>query len=89
MAITIKHTENERGVELGSLNIGDTFLYDNRVGVIAARNGHEYPMDFATCCEMHYRAEYPYGPSLWPGAIVLPVSVELTYKVVDCVPSGE
>lgn len=86
MAITIKHTKNERGVELGSLNIGDTFLYDNRVGVIAARNGHKYPMDFTTCREMHYRAEYP---PLCPDTIVLPVSVELTYKVVDYVPSGE
>lgn len=89
MAITIKHTKNERGVALGSLNIGDTFLYDNRVGVIAARDGNKYPMDFTTSCEMHYRTEYPYGPPLWSGTIVLPVSVELTYKVADYVPSGE
>lgn len=82
MAITIKRVKNERGVKLGSLKVGDTFLYDNRVGVIAARNGHEYPMDFATCCEMHRRAEYPFGPSLGPDAIVIPVAVEMTYKVV-------
>lgn len=82
MAITIKRVKNERGVTLGSLKVGDTFMYDNRIGVIAARNGHEYPMDFATCCEMHRRAEYPYGPSLGPDAIVIPVSVEMTYKVV-------
>ena len=82
MAITISRTKNERGVTLGSLKMGDTFLYDNRVGVIAARNGHEYPMDFSTCCEMHRRAEYPYGPSLESEAIVIPVEVEMTYKVV-------
>lgn len=82
MAITIKRGKNERGVTLGSLKVGDTFLYDNRVGVIAMRNGHEYPMDFATCCEMHRRAEYPYGPSLGPEAIVIPVEIEMTYKVV-------
>ena len=82
MAIKISREKNERGVKLGSLKVGDTFLYDNRVGVIAARNGHAYPMDFTTCCEMHRRAEYPYGPSLTPDIIVIPVSVELTYKVV-------
>ena len=82
MAIKISHTKNERGVTLSSLKVGDTFLYDNHVGVIVARNGYAYPMDFTTCREMHRRAEYPYGPSLGPDAIVIPVSVELTYKVV-------
>ena len=81
MAIAIKRVKNERGVMLNSLKLGDTFLYDNRVGVIAARNGHEYPMDFTTCCEMRHRAEYPYGPSLGPDVIVTPVSVELSYKI--------
>lgn len=82
MAITIKREKNERGIKLGSLKIGDTFLYDNRIGVIAVRNGHEYPMDFTTCCEMHRRAEFPYGPLLGLDTIVLPVAVEMTYKVV-------
>lgn len=82
MAIKISREKNERGVTLGSLKVGDTFLYDNRVGVIATRNGEDYPMDFTTCCEMHHRAEYPYGPSIGINTIVIPVSVELTYKVV-------
>lgn len=82
MAITIKREKNERGVKLNSLKLGDTFLYDNRVGVIAARNGHHYPMDFATCCEMHRKADFPYGPLLGPDSLVLPVAVEMTYKVI-------
>lgn len=82
MAITIKRVKNERGVTLGSLKVGDTFLYDNRVGVIVAHNGLEYPMDFTTCCEMHRKAEYSRGPSLGADTIVIPISVEITYKVV-------
>lgn len=82
MAINIKRVKNERGVKLGALKVGDTFLYDNRVGVIASRNGHDYPMDFATCCEMRRGAAYPYGPGVGPDAIVIPVEVELTYKVM-------
>lgn len=82
MAIKISREKNEQGVTLGSLKVGDTFLYDNRVGVIVTRDGQDYPMDFTTCCEMHRRAEYPYGPSIGPNTIVVPVSVELTYKVV-------
>lgn len=82
MAITIKRVKNERGVQLGSLKVGDTFLYDNRVGVIASRNGHDYPMDFTTCCEMAVHGTYPFVKTLPPETIVLPVEVEMTYKVV-------
>ena len=85
MSITIKREKNNRGVSLGSLNLGDTFMYDNRIGVIASRNGHDFPMEFTTCCEFRthtgrfHNAEFAVLP---PEAIVLPVSVELTYKVV-------
>ena len=82
MAIKISRTKNERGVLLGSLKLGDTFLYDNRIGVIACRNGHDYAMDFSTCCEMHRNSNSPYGPTLGPNTVVLPVEVELNYKVV-------
>lgn len=82
MGITIKRMKNERGVKLGCLNIGDTFLYDNRVGVMVNHNGHSFPLDLTTCCEMHHRDSYPYGPTLGPEDIVLPINVELTYKVV-------
>lgn len=87
MAITIKREKNERGVKLGSLKVGDTFMYDNRIGVIASRNGHDFPMEFSTCNE--FKTVRPYGKwdtykasMLTPDTVVLPVSVELTYKVV-------
>ena len=34
-----------RTVALGSLKLGDTFLFDSRIGMIASRNGHEFPME--------------------------------------------
>ena len=88
MAITIKRVKNERGVALHTLKVGDTFLYDNRVGVIASRNGHDFPMELGTCREFA-KSRPPTGwiphnqSDMLPGSeIVLPVEVEMTYKVV-------
>ena len=80
MAISIKREKNERGVTLGSLNIGDTFLYDNRVGVMIDRNGHAFPLDLTTCG--NFRNGNRFSGELKPEDIVLPVEVELRYKVV-------
>lgn len=88
MAITIKRVKNERGVALHTLKVGDTFLYDNRVGVIASRNGHDFPIELATFREFtksHPKREWlPHNQSamLKGSEIVLPVEVEMTYKVV-------
>lgn len=88
MAITIKRVKNERGVALHTLKVGDTFLYDNRVGVIASRNGHDFPMELGTCREFA-KSRPPTGwiphnqsDMLAGSEIVLPVEVEMTYKVV-------
>ena len=88
MAITINREKNNRGVPLSTLNVGDTFMYDNRIGVIASRNGHPFPMEFSTCREFSKRRP----PREWiPQSTiemlsltetVLPVEVELAYKVV-------
>lgn len=88
MAIKISRMKNERGVELGSLKVGDTFMYDNRIGVIASRNGHDFPMEFSTCREFPKsrlaREWIPLNQTdmLSPSEIVLPVEIEMTYKVV-------
>lgn len=82
MAITIKRVKDERGVPLGSLKVGDTFMYDNRIGVIASRNGHDFPLEFSTCCEMVMHDSYPFVKTLPPDTVVLPVEVEVGYKVV-------
>ena len=88
MAIIFKREKNERGVKLGSLKVGDTFLYDNRVGVMVERNGHAFALDLTTCT--NFRKSLParewmpheYGAELTLEEIVLPVSVEMHYKVV-------
>lgn len=84
MAITIRRKKDERGVKLGSLDIGDTFLYDNRVGLMVERNGHAFPIDFTTC--RNFRRNHcgnTYTGELDNDVIVLPVDVEITYRVVD------
>ena len=87
MAITIKRAKNERGVKLSSLNVGDTFLYDNRVGVVVERNGHGFYLDLTTCRNFRHKFTRPlgmedYGAEIPPETIVLPVEVEMVYKVV-------
>ena len=82
MGITIKRVKNERGVKLNSLKVGDTFLHDNRVGVIACHRGNMFPMDLTTCKEMCEDGTYPFAKCLAPDQIVLPVEIEMTYKVV-------
>lgn len=83
MAINIKRVKNERGVALYTLKVGDTFLYDNRVGVIASRKGHDFPLDLTTC--HNFRRNHcgnTYTGELDNDVIVLPVEVEMTYKVM-------
>ena len=82
MAITIKRGKNNRGVKLSSLGVGDTFLHDNRVGVIVCHCGNLFPLDLTTCQEMHEHGTYPFTKILPLETVVLPVEVELTYKVV-------
>lgn len=81
MAIIFKREKNERGVPAGSLKLGDTFLYDNRVGLVVDRNGHQFFLDLTTACEMHYKADFPYGPTLGENTIVVPITIEMHYKV--------
>jgi hypothetical protein len=37
-----------RTVTLNDLSLGDCFLYDGRIGMMASRNGHDFPLDLAT-----------------------------------------
>jgi len=88
MAIIIKRINEDRGVMLHSLMKGDTFMYDNRVGVIVSRNGHEFPLELATCREFtKSRPTRDWIPNnqidmLSGSEIVLPVEIEMTCKVV-------
>lgn len=84
--LTIGRVKNDRGVKLSSLNLGDTFLYDNRVGIIVEHNGHRFPIDLTTCTNFRksfmYGNKREYGEQLSGSEIVLPIEAELTYKVV-------
>ena len=82
MAINIKRVKNERGVALHTLKVGDTFLCDNRVGVIADRNGLCFPLDLTTCSNFRHRHGDFCTEELSGSEIVLPVEVEMTYKVM-------
>ena len=82
MAIIFKREKNERGVKLGSLKVGDTFLYDNRVGVMVERNGHAFALDLTTCGNFRYNNVRQYSSELEPDEIVVPVTIEMHYKVV-------
>ena len=86
MAIIITREKNDRGVKLSSLKVGDTFLYDNRVGVMVERNGHAFPIDMTTCSNFRYIIKRDggrrYDGEIQPDTVVLPISVELSYKVV-------
>lgn len=83
MAITIKRVKNERGVALHTLKVGDTFLYDNRVGLVVDRNGHQFFLDLTTASNFRKNSQrYSQGSELAANDMVLPVEVELSYKVV-------
>ena len=83
MAITVKREKNQRGVKLGTLKAGDTFLYDNRIGVMMDGGGYLIPYDL-TCCIIFRRNHVAnsYSGEMDKDVVVLPVEVELTYKVV-------
>lgn len=87
MAITIKREKNNRGVPLRGLRVGDTFLYDNRIGAVVERNGHQFYLDLTTCHNFRKSNDlrwdtYYKNSELDPDTLVLPVEIELTYKVV-------
>ena len=78
-----------RTVSLGSLKLGDTFLFDSRIGMVASRNGHGFPLELATGRE--FWIENPARPwvphnapaMLGPDAEVVRVDCELIFKIKD------
>ncbi len=73
---------------LNNLRVGECFLYDNRVGMVASRNGHDFPLDLATGKEFYAvppaREWIPHNTPamLAPSAEVVRVSAELVYKIL-------
>lgn len=88
MAITIKRMKNQRGVLLSTLKVGDTFLCNNQVGVIASHDGQDFPMQLPSCEPFSYKDPRKLWDSsqvaamIGPDTVVLPIEVEMNYKVV-------
>lgn len=78
-----------RTVPLGSLKLGDTFLFDSRIGMVASRNGHYFPLDLAAGKEFYAvppaREWIPHSTPamLGPDAEVVRVDCELIFKIKD------
>lgn len=76
-----------RVVQLGSLKAGDTFMFDSKIGMIASRNGHDFPLELATGHE--FWMERPMCPwtgfdnpaTLRPDTEVIPVNCELRCQI--------
>lgn len=81
MGIKVNRTKHNRGVVLSTLITGDTFIFDNRIGVIVQRNGHTFPLDLTTCCQFTKMGTFN-GTEISPDEIVVPIEIELNYKVV-------
>ena len=78
-----------RTVTLNNLKLGDCFLFDNRIGMVASRNGHDFPLDLSTGKEFYAvppaREWIPHDrpAMLAPSAEVVKISAELVYKILD------
>ena len=78
-----------RTVTLNDLKLGDCFLFDNRIGMVASRNGHDFPLDLSTGKEFYAvspaREWIPHDrpTMLAPSAEVIKISAELVYKILD------
>ena len=78
-----------RTVTLNDLKLGDCFLFDNRIGMVASRNGHDFPLDLSTGKEFYaVPPAREWIPSnrpamLAPSAEVVKISAELVYKILD------
>ena len=78
-----------RTVTLNDLKLGDCFLFDNRIGIVASRNGHDFPLDLSTGKEFYAvppaREWIPHDrpAMLAPSAEVVKISAELVYKILD------
>lgn len=65
----------EPSVTLSSLHVGDTFLIEERVCMIALRNGHSFVLDLST--GKNYCSINPSNSA----RLVVPIECELSYKI--------
>ena len=76
-----------REVPLSSLKLGDVFIFDSRIGMVASRNGHDFPLDLVFGREFYLPFKVkewkPHeGPAMLPpSTMVMPVECELQYRL--------
>ena len=76
-----------REVPLSSLKFGDTFIFDSRIGMVASRYGHDFPLDLVFgrefCLPFEGREWIPHNTPamLSPSTMVIPVECELQYRL--------
>lgn len=82
----IKLDSDHRAVALSTLRSGAVFLYKEKIGMIASRNGRDFPLDLSTGQEFttyEGREWMPHSsfPFLPPDTLVIPVDATLSYKI--------
>ena len=81
--------QTHRLYPLADLKTGDCFMYKDRIGMVASRNGHNYPLDLATGKEFYAnppeRDWIPHDtPAMLPlSAQVVKLNTELVYKIMN------
>lgn len=82
----IKLDSDPRAVALSTLSSGAVFLYKEKIGMVASRNGRDFPLDLSTEQEFTTyggREWMPHSsfPFLPPDTPVIPVEATLSYKI--------
>jgi hypothetical protein len=72
---------SSRTVPLSLLKLGDTFIFDSRIGMVASRNGHVFPLELATGHE--FWIENPARPWVPHDAPAM-LSPQTEVELVDC-----
>ena len=82
----VKLDSDPRAVALSTLRSGAVFLYKEKIGMVASRNGRDFPFDLSTGQEFttYEGGEWiPHSsfPFLPPDTLVVPVDATLSYKI--------
>jgi len=83
----VEVSKKVREVPLSSLKLGDTFIFDSRIGMVASRNGHNFPLDLVLGREFYLPSEVrQWMPHNQPAMLslstmVIPVDCELQYRL--------
>lgn len=70
--ISCKRVKNDKTVRYGYLEVGDTFLFENKPCMVADRNGHSFPIALETGIPV---------AKITPLTEVVPIECELTFTV--------